>query len=150
MQTLSNEAPARILVIDDHAGHLDLILGLLKMFGFVSLAAAEAESGLETARHEQPDLIVCSIQLPGISGYEFARRIKADPNLGSLPLMAMGAFAVARDRGKALKAGFNTYVSKPIDPDMFLEELAALLPPGQPRTPALTAGPAYFRAWWKA
>lgn len=142
--------PVRILVVEHNPANLDLMGCLLKMFGYTLLAAAEAGSGLATARRERPDLIVCDTQLPGISAYEFARQIRADPDLGCIPLVALTPFAVVRNRGKALEAGFDAYVFKPIDPDTFVEEVAALLPPGQSPGSPLPAVPASSRVWWKA
>ena len=138
---------ANILVIDDNPAIVDLLGCLLKMFGYTLLPAGEAESGLEKARLEKPDLIVCDIQLPGINGYEFARQIKADPDLRSIPLLALTSYSAARDRDRALKAGFKSVIQKPIDPDKLLEEVAAFIPPNPPPAslPATSATPGF---WW--
>jgi two-component system cell cycle response regulator len=142
--------PARILVIENNPANRELMGCLLKMFGYTLLVASEAAAGLAAARRVRPDLIICDTELPGISGYEFARQIRTDPYLGDIPLVALTAFAVVGDRGKALEAGFDTYLFKPIDPDTFVEEVAALLPPGQALASPLPAAAAFSGVRWKA
>lgn len=118
---------ARVLVIEDSQEHLDLMSYLLQAFGHTALRAADGEQGLETARRETPDLIVCDIHLPKIDGYEVARRLKRDPVLRSIPLVAVTALAMVGDRDKVLAAGFDGYLSKPIAPKRFVEQIEGYL-----------------------
>jgi two-component system cell cycle response regulator len=83
------------------------------------------------AMRERPDLIICDIQLPVMNGYEIARRIKADPAMGDIPLLAVTAFAMVDDRQKTLAAGFDGYFSKPISPDTFVQRVQEFLRPEQ-------------------
>ena len=121
---------ARILVIEDNPTNLELMTYLLKAFGHDVVAATEGERGLELAVTGRPDLILCDLALPGIDGFEVARRLKADESLSGVPLVAVTASAMVGDRDKVLAAGFDGYVSKPIAPETFVLEVEAYLPPG--------------------
>jgi two-component system cell cycle response regulator len=132
--------PARILVIEDNAANLDLITYLLEAFGHITYSAEDGESGLKMIRHELPDLILCDLQLPGISGYEVANQVKGHPALKQIPLVAVTAYAMVGDRDAILAAGFDGYIPKPILPETFLKQVEAFLPTskrssGSPHTP---------------
>lgn len=123
--------PARILIIEDNPANLELMTYLLRAFGHVSLTTSNGEQGLAVARRENPDLIVCDIQLPGIDGHAVARAAKAEQALRAIPLVAVTAFAMVGDRDKVLASGFDGYISKPIDPETFLTHIEAFLRPDQ-------------------
>jgi len=107
---------ARVLVIEDNPAYLELMVYLLKAFGHTPLTTRDGRSGLEAARRERPDLVLCDIQLPDMDGYEIVRQIRADPALSGLPLVAVTALAMVGDRAKALAAGFQGYIAKPLAP----------------------------------
>jgi two-component system cell cycle response regulator len=119
---------ARILVIEDNAANMELMTDLLQAFSHVTLKARDGKEGLEAARREQPDLIICDLQLPLMSGYQIAQALKADAALRSVPLLAVTAFAMVDDRTKALAAGFDGYFSKPIEPETFVQQVQRFLP----------------------
>ena len=119
---------ARILVIEDNAANLELATYLLSAFGHTPLTAADGEQGLAAARREKPDLIVCDVQLPGMDGYEVLKRLRAEPELACIPVVAVTSFAMVGDRNRALAAGFDGYVAKPIDPETFVSELEPFFP----------------------
>src|SRR5919108_1268159 len=123
--------PARILIIEDNPANLDLMAYLLRAHRHVSFTANDGEEGLATARLEMPDLIVCDIQLPGMDGYVVARQIKADAALRAIPLVAVTAFAMVGDRDKVLASGFDGCISKPIEPETFVDQVEAFLQPHQ-------------------
>lgn len=128
---------ARILIIEDHPINRELIDYLLRAHGFETLKAVDGLLGLDIARREKPDLILCDIQMPGIDGVEFARRAKADAELKAIPLVAVTALAMVGDRDRIMAEGFDGYVSKPIEPAEFIGNIAALLPaPAQPAAAA--------------
>ena len=79
------------------------------------------------ARRQVPDVIICDVLMPGMDGYEFARRRAADPVLRRVPLVAVTALAMVDDRERILEGGFDDYISKPIDPETFVDEIAAFL-----------------------
>lgn len=110
----------RVLVIEDNADNLELMTYLLRMFGHEPLIARDGEQGIAAALNERPDLIICDIQLPGIDGEEVACRLKADPNLASIPLVAVTALAMVGDRDRLLAAGFDGYLAKPVEPETFV------------------------------
>jgi two-component system cell cycle response regulator len=87
--------------------------------------------GVEAARQSPPDLILCDVQLPDIDGIEVARRIKADDALRTIPLVAVTAYAMVGDRDQIMAAGFEGYLSKPIDPERFVSQVEEFLAPEQ-------------------
>jgi len=118
---------ARILVIEDNSANLELMAYLLQARGHTVLTAMTGEEGLEAALREQPDLIVCDVQLPGMSGYEIAVQLKGNPAMNQTPLVAVTAYAMVGDRDKVLAAGFDGYLAKPIDPEKFASQVEAFL-----------------------
>lgn len=132
--------PARILVIEDNPVNLELMTYLLQAWQHEVLVARDGEEGLALARSQAPDLIVCDIQMAGMDGYEVARRLRADPALREVPLVAVTAYAMVGDNEKALAAGFDMHVPKPIDPAGFMTALQPLLP-GLGGTPSQHPGP---------
>ena len=91
-------------------------------------AAIDGERGLELARAKTPELIVCDIHLPGMDGYEVARRLKADAATRHVPLVGVTALAMVGDRDKVLAAGFDGYIAKPIAPRTFVAQVLRFLP----------------------
>ncbi len=123
--------PARILIIEDNPANLELMIYLLTAFGHVPLSAQSGEQGLTMAHREKPDLIVCDIQLPGMDGYSFTRQLKTSTALRAVPLVAVTALAMVGDRDKVLAAGFDGYISKPIEPESFVTRVEEFLRPDQ-------------------
>jgi two-component system cell cycle response regulator len=120
--------PARILLIEDNAANLELMSYLLRAFGHTVIAARDGHDGLASAHAERPDLILCDIQLPGIGGIEVASRIRGDAALDGIPLLAVTALAMVGDRETILAAGFDGYLTKPITPETFVQQVDAFLP----------------------
>jgi two-component system cell cycle response regulator len=118
---------ARILVIEDDQASRELMTYLLQAFGHTPLCAHDGAEGLEIVRREAPDLVICDIQLPQVDGYEVARQLKGHPVWRAMPLVAVTASAMARDRDKALVAGFDGYLTKPLDPETFVQQMEAFL-----------------------
>jgi two-component system cell cycle response regulator len=135
--------PIRILIIEDHVDNMELMSYLLKAFGYETLAAGDGLDGLKLAERERPELIICDIQLPGIDGYEVAKRLKNDTGLRAIPLVGITALAMVGDRDRVLQAGFDGYIPKPIAPETFVHEIEAFLKPEQKRvaTPTPVDGP---------
>ena len=119
---------ARILVVEDNLTNLELMTYLLQAYGHTPLTAGDGEQGLEVAGHEALDLILCDISLPGMDGYEVARRLGDHPDLGTIPLVAVTAMAMVGDRERVLAAGFDGYISKPIDPLTFVPQAETFFP----------------------
>jgi len=107
------------------------------------LGAADASVGIEFARVYQPEVILMDINLPGVSGVEAMRILRADPTTAHIPIIALSANAVPRDIERAMAAGFFSYVTKPIKVTQFLEALDQALSFAQTeRGPDLTKEPA--------
>jgi CheY-like chemotaxis protein len=119
----------RILIIEDNPTNLELMTYLLRAFGHTTLAASDGEEGLEIARHESLDLIICDIQLPKLDGCAFARQLKCHPALRTIPLVAVTALAMVGDRDRVLEAGFDGYLAKPIAPRTFMSQIESFLRP---------------------
>ncbi|SHN15143.1 response regulator [Rhizobacter sp. OV335] len=119
---------ARILIVEDNAANRELMDYLLRAFGFETMKAADGAIGLEIARRERPDLILCDIQMPVLDGYAFAHDAKTDPSLREIPLVAVTAFAMVGDRDRVLSHGFDGYIAKPLEPLAFIQAVNAALP----------------------
>jgi two-component system cell cycle response regulator DivK len=129
----------RVLVIEDHPPSLDLVRYLLVSMGYEALVAEDGLSGLALAEAEIPDLVICDIQMPGLDGYQVLARLRANPRLASIPVVAVTAFSMVGDRRRILEAGFEGYIPKPIIPEAFVAQVTAYLPPER-RIPVPGAG----------
>lgn len=118
---------ASILIIEDNADNMSLLVYLLESAGHTVYQAVDGDAGLEMAGRAVPDLVLCDIRMPGIDGYEVARRIRADASFDSVPLVAVTASVSGADRDTALAAGFDDFVAKPIEPARFLEQVQKFL-----------------------
>jgi len=124
--------PARILVIEDNPANLQLMIYLLRAYKYEPLSAEDGEQGLALAQSERPDVVVCDIQLPHMDGYEVVRRLKTDTATRSIPVIAVTAFAMVGDRDRALAAGFDGYIGKPIAPETFVSQVEQFIKPVTP------------------
>jgi CheY-like chemotaxis protein len=114
----------RILIVDDNATNLKLVAYLMKANGYEVATALDAESALDALRVSRPALILMDIQLPGIDGLELTRRLKADPVTREIVIIAVTAYAMKGDQDKALAAGCDDYITKPIDTRALPETIA--------------------------
>ncbi|MFA5809650.1 MAG: response regulator [Thermoleophilia bacterium] len=106
----------KILVVDDNDDVRRLVKKVLEMSGHIVLEATMGQEALEIVEEEIPDLILMDIRLPGeLNGLETTRRIKEDPALARVPIVALTASVLERDRMQALAAGCNGFIGKPID-----------------------------------
>jgi two-component system, cell cycle response regulator DivK len=117
----------RILVVEDHEENRQIMRDLLTHAGYEMLEAHTGEDGVTATARERPDLILMDIQLPGIDGYEVTRRIKADPTLRAIPIIAVTSYALSGDDRKALAAGCDAYVTKPFSPRALLGKIREFL-----------------------
>ena len=117
----------RILVVEDHEENRQIMRDLLAHAGYEMVEAHTGEDGVLAAGRERPDLILMDIQLPGIDGYETTRRIKAEPALRAIPIIAVTSYALSGDDQKALAAGCDAYVTKPFSPRALLGKIREFL-----------------------
>jgi two-component system, cell cycle response regulator DivK len=118
----------RILVVEDHEENRRIMHDLLTAAGYEMIEALTGEDGVRLAGEERPDLILMDIQLPGLDGYEATRRIKGDPALRPIPIIAVTSYALSGDDVKALEAGCDAYVTKPFSPRALLATIRRFVP----------------------
>jgi len=123
----------RVLVVEDQIENLDLMTYLLRAFGHETLVARDGAEGVAVITRDRPDLVVMDLQMPVMDGYQAASVIKADPAVSWIPLVAVTAYAMVGDRERIMAAGFDGYLTKPIDPQTFVRELERYLTSGLPR-----------------
>ena len=134
----------RVLVVEDNELNLKLFCDLLRAHDFAADPVVDGREAVGRAREFAPDLIVMDIQMPHVTGYDLIREMKADPELRTIPIMAVTAYAGHDDEERIRAAGANAYVSKPISLVRFIEEVRALVPadatsePGKADEPALS------------
>jgi two-component system cell cycle response regulator DivK len=120
----------RILVIEDHEDNRRILRDLLTSAGYEPIEAVTGEEGVALAETHRPDLILMDIQLPGLDGYEATRRIKANPTLRQIPVIAVTSYALSGDEAKAKEVGCDGYVAKPFSPRALLAMVREYLPEG--------------------
>ena len=118
----------RILVVEDQEDNRQIVRDLLTSAGYELIEAGTGEDGVALAETQHPDLILMDIQLPGLDGYEATRRIKANPALRQIPIIAVTSYALSGDDAKALAAGCDAYVTKPFSPRVLLAKIREHLP----------------------
>jgi CheY-like chemotaxis protein len=116
-----------LLLIDDNPTNLEMMSILLGAVGCSVRLAHSGAQGLDMANQASPDLIICDVLMPDIDGYEVARQLGAHPVLAAIPLVAVTALAMVDDRNKILDSGFDGYITKPIDPETFVGQVATFL-----------------------
>jgi two-component system, cell cycle response regulator DivK len=109
----------KILLVEDNQDNQDLMRFLLERNGYEVVTALNGKQALVSARQEQPDVVLMDLTMPEMNGWEAAAAMKADPVLAHIPLIAVTAHTLPGDRRKTLGAGFDNYISKPINVRMF-------------------------------
>lgn len=117
----------RILIVEDHEVNRRVLRDLLTSAGYELSEATSGEEGIILAGSFHPDLILMDIQLPGVDGYEATRRIKANPELRHIPIIAVTSYALSGDEDKAFEAGCTAYISKPFSPRSLLASVTGVL-----------------------
>jgi two-component system, cell cycle response regulator DivK len=117
----------RILVVEDQEDNRQILRDLLANAGYEMIEVDDGEKAVAAALRERPDLILMDIQLPVLDGYEATRRIKADPDLKAIPIIAVTSYALSGDEAKALEAGCDDYVPKPYSPRALLAKIRHFL-----------------------
>jgi two-component system, sensor histidine kinase len=108
--------PRRVLLIEDNADIAEMIRIQLGMWGHEVAVESDGPAGLAAALRLRPDIALLDVGLPGMDGYELAREIRADPRGAAIRLVAMTGYGRPEDRARALAAGFDAYLVKPVDP----------------------------------
>lgn len=116
-----------ILIVEDDAKNLKLFRDLLQVSGYTTLEATDGKQGVELAREEKPDLILMDIQMPVMDGLEATKLLKNDDVTKDIPIVALTAYAMQGDEEKMREAGFDGYISKPIDVKGFLKKISEVI-----------------------
>jgi two-component system cell cycle response regulator DivK len=115
-----------ILLIEDNEQNRYLATFLLEKHGYSVVPASDGATGIGLGLRFQPRGILLDIQLPGLDGYEVARALRRNPLLDGVPIIAVTSYAMEGDREKAMAAGCDGYIEKPIDPETFVGEIEKL------------------------
>src|SRR5512143_2988563 len=117
----------KILLVEDSPLNRRLIEAILRPHGYRLLVAEDGQKGIDIALAELPDLILMDVQLPGVSGYEATRILKSRPETSSIPIVALTAHAMSDERDRAMAAGCDGYIVKPIDTRAFPDQVQSYL-----------------------
>jgi two-component system cell cycle response regulator DivK len=127
MEEAKKTITKKILVVDDNNDSRELVVKVLKNKGYEMVEAIDGEEALEKAMAEKPDLILLDISIPKINGYEVTKRLKSIDEFKDIPVVALTAHAMKGDRTKALEAGCEGYISKPINVRELPEQVKSYL-----------------------
>ena len=116
-----------VLLVEDNEDNRTIYTTILRHYGHEVHEAATGEEGILMARKHKPGVILMDVAMPGIDGWEATRRLKADPETASIPVVALTAHAMAEDRQRAVDAGCESYLAKPVEPRRVVEEVERLL-----------------------
>jgi CheY-like chemotaxis protein len=117
----------RVLIAEDNAVNRELLRELLELRGYTVLEACDGQEALHVIEQAQPQLLLLDIGMPVMDGFAVIRRIRENPRLARLPVVAVTAYAMHGDREKILNSGFDGYLSKPVNARSLAEELNRLL-----------------------
>jgi two-component system cell cycle response regulator DivK len=112
---------SEILIVEDNDKNMKLVRDVLQAKGYRTIEAVTGEDGVRLARERLPGLVLMDIQLPGISGIDALRQLRADPATAAIPVIAVTASVMASDRRNIVEAGFDGYVGKPLNLKEFLD-----------------------------
>jgi len=116
-----------ILVAEDNLTNRELIREILETRGYEVIEAGDGQQALDKIKEHRPDLLLVDIQMPVLDGYGVIQRIRQAPDLASLRVLAVTAYAMEGDRERVLHAGFDGYLTKPIDPTTLTEQVRHFL-----------------------
>ena len=116
-----------ILIVEDNDKNMKLARDILQVKGYRTIEAESAEAGLPLAAAQKPDLVLMDIQLPGMNGIEALKKLRASPETSRIPVLAFTASVMPQDRKEIMSAGFDGFVSKPINLKEFIASIATTL-----------------------
>ncbi|TAJ35679.1 MAG: response regulator [Reyranella sp.] len=117
----------KILIVEDTEDNRQILRDLLGMAGYTLFEARDGAEGVAKAAEHRPDLILMDIQMPVMDGYEATRRIKANPELKAIPIVAVTSYALSGDEQKTRDAGCDAYIAKPYSPRQMLAKVRELI-----------------------
>lgn len=120
-----------VLLVEDNEDNLVVYRTILEHVGFRVIEARDGEEGVSRAREHLPDLILMDISIPKMDGWEATQRLKADTSTKEIPIIALTAHALEEDRQKALQAGCDGYLAKPVEPRRVVQEVERFVGPAR-------------------
>ncbi len=118
-----------VLLVEDNEDNLVVYRTILEHVGYRVIEARDGEEGVARARQDLPDLILMDISIPKIDGWEATQRLKGDPGTDAIPIIALTAHALEEDRQKAMQAGCDGYLAKPVEPRRVVQEVERFVGP---------------------
>jgi CheY-like chemotaxis protein len=117
----------RLLIVDDDPNMILLARDYLELKGFSVATAENGLQGIALLEQESPDLIICDMMMPGMNGYSFVERVKANPKTKKIPVLFLSASSKAKDQADGLKVGAEAYMLKPFDPEELVAKVNHIL-----------------------
>lgn len=131
MPTMSHDPKKTVLLVEDNEDNLVVYRTILEHVGYTVIEARDGEEGVERARSERPDIILMDISIPKIDGWEATGQLKADEATAGIPIIALTAHALEEDRAKAMRAGCDGYLAKPVEPRRVVQEVEKYIGPAE-------------------
>jgi len=128
---MTNGNQKTVLLVEDNEDNLVVYRTILEHVGYRVIEARDGEEGVTQARQEMPDLILMDISIPKIDGWEATQRLKADSATRQIPIIALTAHALEEDRQKAVQAGCDGYLAKPVEPRRVVQEVERFVGPAK-------------------
>jgi CheY-like chemotaxis protein len=122
-----------VLLVEDNEDNLVVYRTILEHVGYKVIEARDGEEGVTQARQQRPDLILMDISIPKIDGWEATQRLKSDEQTRAIPIIALTAHALEEDRQKAVQAGCDGYLAKPVEPRRVVQEVERFVGPARPK-----------------
>jgi len=119
--------PRKILIVEDNEDSRELVVKVLRNKGYIMVEAVDGEEAIEKVVSERPDLVLLDISIPKLDGYEVAKRLKNREDVKDIPIVAVTAHAMKGDREKIIAAGFEGYISKPVNVRELPEQVRSYL-----------------------
>jgi CheY-like chemotaxis protein len=117
----------RVLVVEDEKDNMDLFVQILNFHGCEVLKAVDGREAINVTQEQMPDLVLMDLSLPALDGWEATRALKGIPEVSHIPIVALTAHAMVGDKERAMEAGCDGYISKPIEVTHFYEDVSAYL-----------------------
>ena len=118
-----------VLLVEDNEDNLVVYRTILEHVGYEVIEARDGEEGVSRARSSNPDIILMDISIPKMDGWEATERLKADDATSAIPIIALTAHALEEDRAKAMRAGCDGYLAKPVEPRRVVQEVEKFIGP---------------------
>ena len=126
---MSDDRKKTVLLVEDNEDNLVVYRTILEHVGYEVIEARDGEEGVNRARSELPDIILMDISIPKIDGWEATERLKRDGQTSEIPIIALTAHALEEDRAKAMRAGCDGYLAKPVEPRRVVQEVEKFIGP---------------------